>query len=48
MNYVSGYTQNGEILHFERWVYERYMHGTLGDPDLIRSMRRCVSFKCYY
>jgi hypothetical protein len=48
MNYVIGIAWNGERLRFERWVYEAWRDGTLGDPDLLSSLQRCYSFTKLY
>lgn len=44
MNYAIGIAENGERLRFERWVYESYMHGSLGDAYLLKALRRCHRF----
>lgn len=48
MNYVIGIAENGERLRFERWVFERWTSGNLGDAFLIGFLRRCVRFKLLY
>lgn len=48
MNYVIGIATNGERLRFERWVYEAWLHHTLGDTFLIHALRRCVRFTVLY
>jgi hypothetical protein len=44
VNYAIGIANNGERLRFERWLYEAWLHGNVGDEFLLRSLRRCVSF----
>ncbi len=48
MNYVIGIAENGERLRFERWVYERWTSGNLGDAFLVSALRRCATFTLRY
>jgi hypothetical protein len=44
MDYAIGITENGERLRFERWLYETWREGSVTDPMLLASLRRCVRF----